>query len=39
VIKRKPGYAKRVLEAFRVGRTADEVIVIVNAYGINSMCI
>lgn len=39
VIERTPGYAKRVLDAYRVGRTPGEVIVIANAYGINSMCI
>lgn len=38
-IERTPGYAQKVLDAYRVGRTPGEVIVIANAYGINSMCI
>jgi uncharacterized phosphosugar-binding protein len=38
-IERTPGYAGRVLDAYRVGLSPDEVIIIVNAYGINSMCI
>ena len=38
-IERAPGYAQRVLDAYRVGRTPGEVIIIANAYGINSMCI
>jgi len=39
VIERTPGYAASVLNAYRVGLTPNEVIIIVNAYGINSMCI
>ena len=39
VIERTPGYAARVLDAYRVGKSEGEVIVIVNAYGINSMSI
>lgn len=39
VIERLPGYASKVLDAYRVGRTPGEVIVIVNAYGINPMTI
>lgn len=39
IIERTPGYAKGVLDAYRVGRDEGEVIVIVNAYGINAMCI
>jgi len=39
VIERTPGYAQRVLDAYRVGRKPGEVIVIANAYGINAMCI
>lgn len=39
VIERTPGYAARVLDAYRVGRTPGEVIIIANAYGINPMCI
>ncbi|MEX2543152.1 MAG: sugar isomerase domain-containing protein [Trueperaceae bacterium] len=38
-IERTPGYASRVLDAYRVGLTPGEVIIIVNAYGINSMVI
>jgi uncharacterized phosphosugar-binding protein len=38
-IERTPGYAKAVLDAYRVGRESGEVIVIVNAYGINAMTI
>lgn len=39
IIERTPGYASRVLDAYRVGRKPGEVIIIVNAYGVNSMCI
>lgn len=39
VIERTPGYAVKVLDAYRVGRKPGEVIVIVNAYGVNAMCI
>lgn len=38
-VERTPGYAKQVLDAYRVGLTPGEVIVIVNAYGINAMTI
>lgn len=38
-IERTPGYAPKVLDAYRVGLTPGEVIVIVNAYGINPMTI
>jgi len=38
-IERTPGYAQKVLDAYRVGRHPGEVIVIVNAYGVNAMCI
>jgi uncharacterized phosphosugar-binding protein len=38
-IERLPGYAIRVFDAYRLGNTPGEVIVIANAYGINSMCI
>lgn len=38
-IERTPGYAGRVLDAYRVGRKPAEVIIIANAYGVNSMCI
>lgn len=36
IIERTPGYGKAVLEAFEVN---DGVLIIVNAYGINAMCI
>ncbi|SKA13187.1 sugar isomerase domain-containing protein [Consotaella salsifontis] len=39
IIERTPGYAAKVLDSYRVGRTPGEIIVIVNAYGVNSMCI
>lgn len=38
-VERTTGYAKQVLDAYRVGRTPGEVIVIVNAYGVNPMTI
>jgi uncharacterized phosphosugar-binding protein len=38
-IERTPGYALKVLDAYRVGRKPGEVIIIVNAYGVNSMCV
>jgi uncharacterized phosphosugar-binding protein len=38
-VERTVGYAKQVLDAYRVGREPGEVIVIVNAYGINPMTI
>jgi uncharacterized phosphosugar-binding protein len=38
-IERTPGYASKVLDAYRVGRKPGEVIIVVNAYGINSMSI
>jgi uncharacterized phosphosugar-binding protein len=38
-IERTPGYALKVLDAYRVGRKPGEVMIIVNAYGINAMCI
>ncbi|MBB4124614.1 SIS domain-containing protein, partial [Martelella radicis] len=39
VIERTPGYAKQVLDAYRVGKEPGEVIIIVNAYGVNAMSI
>ncbi len=39
IIERTPGYAKGVLDAYHVGAEKGEVMVIVNAYGINSMTI
>ncbi len=39
IIERTPGYAAGVLDAYRVGLTPREVIIIINAYGINAMCI
>ena len=38
-VERTPGYALTVLDAFRVGKTPDEVLLIINAYGINCMTI
>ncbi len=38
-IERLPGYAAKVFDAYRLGATPGEVIVIANAYGINSMCV
>ena len=39
IIERTPNYAKGVLDAYHVGAQKGEVMVIVNAYGINSMTI
>jgi uncharacterized phosphosugar-binding protein len=39
VIERTPGYAISVLNAYRVGRKPGEVLIIANAYGVNSMCL
>lgn len=39
IVERTPGYAKAVLDAYHVGDKDGEVIVIVNAYGLNSMTI
>jgi len=39
VMERTPGYGISVLNAYRVGAEKGEVIVIVNAYGINAMSI
>jgi uncharacterized phosphosugar-binding protein len=39
LIERTQNYAAGVLDAYRVGQTPGEVIIIVNAYGINAMCI
>jgi uncharacterized phosphosugar-binding protein len=38
-VERTPGYAQKVLDAYRVGRHPEEVIIIANAYGINAMCL
>ena len=38
-VERTPGYAIPVLDSFRVGATPDEVLIIVNAYGVNCMTI
>ena len=38
-VERIPGYAKAVLDSYGVGATEGEVLIIVNAYGINSMTI
>ncbi len=37
IVERTPGYAKEVLDSYRL--TAGDVLVIVNAYGINSMTV
>lgn len=39
LIERTPGYAISVLDAYRVGQQPGEVMIIVNAYGINPMTI
>jgi len=39
IVERTPGYAKSVLDAYRVGKQSGEVIIIVNAYGLNAMTI
>lgn len=39
IVERTPGYAKSVLDAYHVGAQPGEVMVIVNAYGINAMTI
>jgi uncharacterized phosphosugar-binding protein len=39
IVERTPGYAISVLDAYEVGKKEGEVIIIVNAYGINSMTI
>jgi uncharacterized phosphosugar-binding protein len=39
IIERTPGYAISVLDAYRVGRKPGEVLIIANAYGVNTMCI
>ncbi|MCL2618813.1 MAG: SIS domain-containing protein [Defluviitaleaceae bacterium] len=38
-VERVPGYARAPLDSFGVGKTPGEVLVIVNAYGINCMTI
>lgn len=39
IVERTPGYGISVLDAYRVGKKPGEVIIIVNAYGINSVTI
>ena len=39
IVERTPGYGIKVLDAYRVGRKPGEMIIIANAYGVNSMCI
>ena len=39
IVERTPGYGIKVLDAYRVGRKPGELIIIANAYGVNSMCI
>ena len=38
-IERTPGYAISVMNAYRVGLKPGEVLIIANAYGVNSMCL
>ncbi len=38
-VERIPGYATAVLNSYGVGKTPNEVLIIVNAYGINAMTI
>ena len=38
IVERTPGYARAVFDAYKLGG-AGEVVIIVNAYGINAMCI
>lgn len=39
IIERTPGYGVKVMDAYNIGKTAGEVIVIINACGINTMTI
>ncbi len=39
IVERTPGYGVKVMDAYRVGRKPGELIIIVNAYGVNCMCI
>jgi len=39
IIERTPGYGVKVMDAYNIGKTADEVIIIINACGINTMTI
>ncbi len=39
IVERTPGYGIKVLDAYRVGKKPGEIIIIANAYGVNSMCI
>jgi len=39
MIERTPGYGIKVMDAYRIGRTPGEVLIIANAYGVNCMCI
>ncbi len=39
IIERTPGYGIKVMDAYNVGQTAGEVIIIINACGINTMTI
>ena len=38
-IERTPGYGVKVMDAYNIGKTKDEVIIIINACGINTMTI
>jgi len=39
IVERTLGYGVKVMDAYRVGRKPGELIIIVNAYGVNCMCI
>ena len=39
IIERTPGYGVKVMDAYNIGKTAGEVIIIINACGINTMTI
>ncbi len=39
ILERTPGYGIKVMDAYNVGKTPDETIVIINACGINTMTI
>ncbi|MBM3709665.1 MAG: SIS domain-containing protein [Actinobacteria bacterium] len=39
VIERTPGYGIKVMDAYNIGKTDNEVIIIINACGINTMTI
>ncbi len=39
IVERTPGYAQKVFDSYRIGRKPGEVLIIANAYGINTMTI